>query len=229
MKTFADRLKFARKLRRMSQADLAQRAGVAQSTIGNIEAGRGQSARDLASIAAALEVEPIWLHLGRGQMPNEQNEDPIPRVDFRRGDSPRSFNIPLLDARASMGAGAALADYVDILQEVSANTVELRKRVSFSSPQNLRLLTAYGDSMAPTFSDGDILLIDVGIAELNVDAVYVLQRDDELYCKRIQRRPTGGYRMISDNPVYPPEDIDPDRDGFRVLARVVCVWNMRKL
>ena len=82
---------------------------------------------------------------------------------------------------------------------------------------------------APTFSDGDILLIDVGIAELNVDAVYVLQRDDELYCKRIQRRPTGGYRMISDNPVYPPEDIDPDRDGFRVLARVVCVWNMRKL
>lgn len=128
-----------------------------------------------------------------------------------------------------MGQGSPLSDHVNVLERVSANLPELRKRVTFSSPDNLRLLTGYGDSMAPTFSDGDILLIDVGVRELRMDAVYVLQRDDELYCKRIQRRPTGGFRMISDNHLYPPEDIDPERDGFTILARVVCVWNMRKL
>lgn len=137
--------------------------------------------------------------------------------------------VPLLESRASMGAGVPLSDHVNVLENVSANLPQLRRLVSFSSPTNLRLLTGYGDSMSPTFNDGDILLIDVGVSDLKLDAVYVLERHEQLFVKRIQRSARGGYRMISDNTVYPPEDIDPERDGFKVLARVVCVWNMRKL
>jgi phage repressor protein C with HTH and peptisase S24 domain len=137
--------------------------------------------------------------------------------------------IPLLDSVASMGSGVHLTDHVNVLDQVSANLPELRKRVSFSAPNNLRLLTGYGDSMTPTFADGDILLIDVGVTDIRVDAVYVLQRESELFCKRLQRLSSGGFRMISDNPLYSPEDIDIQRDRFVVLARVICVWNMRKL
>lgn len=141
----------------------------------------------------------------------------------------REILIPFLDSRASMGDGVPLVDHVNVVEMVAANLPELRSRVSFTAPGNLRLLTGYGDSMSPTFNDGDMLLIDVGVTDLKLDAVYVLERQDQLYVKRIQRRPTGALRMISDNPVYPPEDIDPKVDGFAVLARVLCVWNFRKL
>lgn len=141
----------------------------------------------------------------------------------------RDIQIPLLDSRASMGNGTPLTDHVNVVEMVTANLPELRARVSFSAPHNLRLLTGYGDSMSPTFNDGDVLLIDMGVTDLTLDAVYVMERHDQLYVKRIQRRTTGALRMISDNPVYPPEDIDPNRDGFDVRARVLCVWNFRKL
>lgn len=144
-------------------------------------------------------------------------------------EQPQELQIPLLDSRASMGDGTPLTDYVNVIEMVTANLAELRSRVNFSAPGNLRLLTGYGDSMSPTFNDGDVLLIDMGVNDLKIDAVYVMERHQQLYVKRIQRRTTGALRMISDNPLYPPEDIDPERDGFEVVARVLCVWNFRKL
>lgn len=159
--------------------------------------------------------------LGMGRLRARHTQD-VKKID-------REIQIPFLDSRASMGNGTPLTDYVNVVEMVTANLPELRTRVSFSAPHNLRLLTGYGDSMSPTFNDGDVLLIDMGVTDLTLDAVYVMERHDQLYVKRIQRRTTGALRMISDNPVYPPEDIDPNRDGFDVRARVLCVWNFRKL
>lgn len=138
--------------------------------------------------------------------------------------------IPLLDVRGSMGEGGGLLQHPPtVVEMVSANVHELRRRVSFSAPQNLRLITGYGDSMSPTFSDGDILLVDTGVTELKLDAVYTLQRDDELFIKRIQRLGDDRYLMISDNSLYRSVEIRPTEERYKVLARVVCVWNMRKL
>lgn len=143
----------------------------------------------------------------------------------------RNIDIPFLDSRASMGNGIALTDYVNVVEMVSANRDELAKRCTFTSPANLRLLTAYGNSMSPTFRDGDVLLVDTGMTELTVDHVYVLQRDDELFIKRITRNPVDRtlFVMSSDNRDHPPFEIRPERDGFKVLAKVVSVWNFREL
>ena len=45
---------------------LAKKAGVSQSTIGNLEAGLRESPRQLLEIAAALGVSPLWLKTGEG-------------------------------------------------------------------------------------------------------------------------------------------------------------------
>ena len=66
--TLAERLDYARRLRRMTQKQLAARCGLSQSTIGNLEAGTRKSARDILAIAQALEVSPQWLETGRGTM-----------------------------------------------------------------------------------------------------------------------------------------------------------------
>lgn len=66
--TLAGRLRSARKTRNLSQAALAERAGVRQSTVGNIESGARDGANSLALLAHALAVRYFWLRDGNGDM-----------------------------------------------------------------------------------------------------------------------------------------------------------------
>ena len=56
--TLPDRLKYFRQSRELTQGELAKKAGVAQSTVAQIESGRKDpSISTLKQIAAALDVE----------------------------------------------------------------------------------------------------------------------------------------------------------------------------
>ncbi|MBM2884882.1 helix-turn-helix transcriptional regulator [Chromobacterium phragmitis] len=68
MNTVGERLRFIRKQRKLSQAQLAQRAGVGTSTIGSLECGKSRSSTLLPQIAVAVRANPIWLASGKGQM-----------------------------------------------------------------------------------------------------------------------------------------------------------------
>lgn len=140
--------------------------------------------------------------------------------------------IPLFDVRASMGFGAHQPDHIEVVRHIAVSLPDLRRQASFSAPTNLSFITGYGNSMEPTFSDGDVLLVDEGVEQVKYDAVYVLERNRELFIKRIQRRPDGGWLMISDNKLYEPQVItlaDLEAGTFNVRGRVVLAWNARKL
>tara|TARA_R110002110_G_scaffold415835_1_gene657191 strand:- start:20086 stop:20754 length:669 start_codon:yes stop_codon:yes gene_type:complete len=138
--------------------------------------------------------------------------------------------IPRLDVSASMGAGLARTMHDDLVEEISVGKEWLRRNVNATAPGNLALITAYGDSMEGTFSDGDLLLVDRGVDDVKVDAVYVLALGDELFIKRLQRRPDGTMLMLSDNSKYPPYEIkNGDLGSFQVLGRVLLAWNARRL
>ena len=66
MNTLAERLIWAREQKGLTQAALAKQSGVTQSTIGNLESGLRQTARKIIDIAAALDVDPMWLANGQG-------------------------------------------------------------------------------------------------------------------------------------------------------------------
>lgn len=66
--TFAERLKTRRNELGFSQAQLAKKAGVSQSTIGMLEKGRRQEPRKLLAIAKALGVRAEWLESGVNPM-----------------------------------------------------------------------------------------------------------------------------------------------------------------
>ncbi len=72
LSTLGKRLAYARKLRGFPrQEDLAKRAGVTQSAIGNLEAETRQRPRNLLQIASALGVSAVWLEFGTGPMDAE--------------------------------------------------------------------------------------------------------------------------------------------------------------
>lgn len=64
--TLADRLKYARKLRDLTQKQLALAAKISQGAISNYETRLRASPRQLLKLAAALRVNPLWLAEGIG-------------------------------------------------------------------------------------------------------------------------------------------------------------------
>ena len=61
MNDFNSRVRLRRKELGLTQAQLAMRAGVPQSTIAQIENGRNKSSTSLLELAAALETTPEFL------------------------------------------------------------------------------------------------------------------------------------------------------------------------
>lgn len=66
MSEFKDRLKEARLEAKLSQEQLANLLGIAQSTIAAYETGERKTSRRITQIAGALGVETLWLATGRG-------------------------------------------------------------------------------------------------------------------------------------------------------------------
>lgn len=136
--------------------------------------------------------------------------------------------IPQLDVSASMGDGAFPVDHVETVRNISVSVSELRKQCTFSSPGNLAFITGYGDSMEPTYRDGDLLLVDRGVSAHKIDGVHVLILNQVLYIKTLQRTPDGNVWMISDNKKYQPYLITA-KDEVQIQGRVVLAWNARRL
>lgn len=139
-----------------------------------------------------------------------------------------SIVIPLLDVRASMGPGATMNTEEEVMQLVRLSRSWLRENIRGASASNLAIITGKGDSMSPTFEDGSTLLVDHSVNDIKVDGVYVIDRMGELFVKRMQRKLSGGYIMISDNPRFHPQEVD-DLTQLRILGKVLCEWTPRKV
>ena len=85
------------------------------------------------------------------------------------------------------------------------------------------MISASGDSMEPTISSDDILLVDRSINEIVYDSIYVVLINGELYVKRFQKTPSRTLLMISDNQKYKSFELKLE-DDIRVLGRVVYHW-----
>ena len=159
-------------------------------------------------------------------------EDSLPTSHDATGvvSNQESFVVPVLDVSASMGRGFLQPENDAIITRMTVTAAWIRRNVNVSRPECLALISAYGDSMEGTFNDGDLLLVDRCVNDIKIDAVYVLALNDELYIKRLQRRPDGSVLMISDNKKYEPYLIqNGEREKFQVLGRVLLAWNARKL
>ncbi|MEO2038863.1 MAG: helix-turn-helix transcriptional regulator [Martelella sp.] len=85
-----------------------------------------------------------------------------------------------------------------------------------------RVLNVHGDSMEPTIRHGDVLLVDTSIDHIKDNAIYVLTWDDSVFVKRVHKRLNGSLQLISDNALYPPEDIaKTDVAQLNIAGRVV--------
>lgn len=128
--------------------------------------------------------------------------------------------VPRLDIGASAGPGA-FADEESAQGHIAFDPRWLR-RLAAGDPGGLSLIRVSGDSMAPTLSDGDEILVDRGDGAARVrDGIYVLRVDELLMVKRLSLHPAARRVTVSsDNPAYPAwPDCDPA--AIRIVGRVL--------
>ncbi|WP_122588194.1 S24 family peptidase [Pseudomonas viridiflava] len=146
-------------------------------------------------------------------------------VDFSRpGQVGDEVWIAHYDVRAAMGGGQIPHEYPEMLQDIRVSPKHLREMgVTFKEHFHLKMITGWGQSMAPTIKDRDPLLVDITIREFTGDGIYLFSHDDMLYVKRLQKKGKDRFKMISDNKHHDPEDIRVE--DTHILARVLYVWN----
>lgn len=200
---------------------------IGTSSLHRVLKGEGGSRLEtLDKIAAFFDVSTDQLlqpDLGRS-VPSMRE----PATDYLPGFE--HISVPKLANSGSMGVGAdQLGDDV-VVGRLTLSPNWISKTLKpLTKMENLRFIHGYGDSMQPTFTDGDILLVDAGVNEIKVDGIYVLEANDRLYIKRVRQRLDGVFEISSDNPTVKTVD---ELDGSRpvhVKGRVVWLWNGKKI
>lgn len=127
--------------------------------------------------------------------------------------------LPVYDIRAQAGKGALAYDGEPTGWRIF--DLAFVKKVSRSPIEQLKVIEVAGDSMEPTLYKGDHVLIDLSNQAIAQPGLFVLRLDESLIVKRVQKLMRGErVRVMSDNPKYPPEEID-DPERLTVVGRVV--------
>lgn len=207
MKSLAITLKMLRESRNVSMEELANKAGVSKGIIGEIERDKTRSTvKTLNKIALALELTKEEKNkLDEAFLGREIKKDNI--IDQLK-DPIKMMSVPVY---SSVAAGLGFipdAEPIEhiLIPELSGDCIGAR---------------VSGDSMEPTFYNGDIVIfkkdIEVGLGEIGI---FQNKNTGEALVKRLKKK-NGVYVLESDNHIFP--DIEIKSNEIVCCGKVVNV------
>jgi phage repressor protein C with HTH and peptisase S24 domain len=215
-----DRIEWAR-LRyspAISQAELARRVGMKQSTLNGLIKGSSRSTTFLPQLARELGTTAAFL----------QGETDDPSIDALPAPSPASIAeqldsvlVPFYDAPHDMGDGA----YFDftVTPELMPFSRKWLRGKGVSSFDRLALLPGRGRSMEPTIHDGDVLLVDKGQIEVReANQIWAFAYGETGMIKRLMPKPDGNFLVTSDNATVAPP-FEASRIDIHIEGRIAAI------
>ncbi len=200
----------------------ARDAGISDKSLREYMAAKTEPSRiALVGIASAGNVSVQWLATGYGkkELAHETTPgSPLVDEDF--------VMVPRYDVHGSAGHGAVIhseqvVDYLAFRSDWVRNALGVAHK-------DLVLISVKGDSMEPTLSNGDLILVDISEQHVEDSAIYVLKNLDRLLVKRLQHKLDGTVVVKCDNRRYDSETYSPETASALVIVGRV-VWAGRKL
>ena len=184
---------------------LSQPLGLSSAVVGGYKKRDSVPLEQCIKIAEMTGVDLNWLIMGKGTAPDGTvtvREDVF-------------VKIPCFDIEASAGNGSTF-DLEHIIDEVMFSRVWMHAQGLFQ--KDLVCIQVKGDSMAGLLEDGDTVLVNT--ARKHGDGVFVIRIGEQVRIKRLQWLSDGHVKLISENPAYENELIDPKQlgDTFQVLG-----------
>lgn len=143
----------------------------------------------------------------------------------KKENSTEIISIPYLE-NTYAAAGYGAINYDEAPHPMSFDKNFLQSHFGLVSFTNLHIINAIGNSMEPTFKEGELLMINPFENEnmyIKDGGIYVISCNSSVLVKRINHNPISGkVTLISDNKEY--DDIPIEKDEFelcKIIGRVV--------
>lgn len=214
--SFAKRLKMLMDERNLSNADLSKLVGVTRATVKFWVDGKTLQLKydDASALASLFNVNVDWLMTGEGdrQIENNPNTVTIRKVNLKG----------LCGKYPQVTAPVEVSDESELVDTIEAGAKWFFNNFPHYSPDDVKIVTATGDSMEPLISEGDLVFIDRKSNVCDRDGIYFLYLDGQYFIKRVQRSIGKKLILISENQKYRDIEIESDSQvEFFTIGRVI--------
>lgn len=205
MATLGENLKKIRKAKKMTQKDLAQKSGVKQSVISDLETGNAKTTGSILELAAALGVSAEELKKGLVDNTTLSNVETV-----------RPKMAPVLSW--------VQAGVFTNVQAVDMNQIEEWLPLP-DACDDCFYLKVQGLSNFPTFQEGDYILVDpcVQFDDMQSGDMVVVRKFDDATFKKLVIETDGTKYLQALNPEFKPNIIRLDEDCIFVGEVVDCI------
>lgn len=206
MTTLGENLKKIRKAKKMTQKELAQKSGVKQSVISDLETGNAKSTGSILELANALGVTAEELRKGVFDEASLTNVAPV---------------VPRMAPVLSWVQAGTMTN----VQAVDMSQVEEWLPIPDGDCEKCFYLKVQGLSNYPEFHEGDYILVDptLPFSDMNSGDIIVVRKFDDATFKRLVIEPDGTKYLQAINPEFKPNIILLDQDCEFVGEVVDCI------
>lgn len=239
-----DRIKLARKQAKLTQKELADKIGITQPSLSELETGKSHSTSFIASIAQACHVDPLWLETGQSRstllavneapahyaVNEKENETdptllthpdmlPISTWDDKTPLNNDDVEVPFMrEVELAAGNGKYALEESHAKTKLRFGKSTLRSRGI--NPNNIVCVMVKGNSMEPVILDGSTVGVDTGNTTIVDGKIYAIALDKELLrVKLLYRLPNGQVRLRSFNRDEYEDEIYSLED-IKIIGRV---------
>lgn len=206
----------------MSQAAFAEKLGVHKNSLGNYERENRTPDAGFLTKLIANGYDCNWLLTGVGEPKLQKGVQKQQNDEKQSSSFAEDFAlIPCYDVQVAAGHGSIAGDEAPT-RDLAFSRKWLRSR-GFNET-DLALVFAKGDSMEPTISDNETVMVDTSEKKLRDGHIYVIRNGDHLLVKRVQTLWNDGVQLLSDNKEYPPQEIrSAELGSLEVIGKVIWV------
>jgi len=227
--SFGDKIRVARKRKKITQNRLAELTGISRSSIAHYENDLYKPDLEKVSIIAkALEIsEQDLFDASKKEEIAKQEIESHPEKYLGLMPKIQSMENMMCLPFITIGVGAKAIVNIELIE-----SIYLPKEIfplSFD-PKHIVAGKVLGDSMEPKYFENDIVFFDMvdGRDILLHDGIYLVRYGDIVQIQTIQFLGNSDIRMISFNNMYPP--VQPVKDlgvDWEILGKPIMHWNIK--
>jgi phage repressor protein C with HTH and peptisase S24 domain len=186
--------------------DVATALNIPQATFATMKKRNSIPYEEILEFCALKKISVNWLFFDQA-------------VDMLKAETEKFFQVRYFsDVRASAGGGADGFDE-EVCETISIDEKLMHNMVGMGNT-DLEAIHVTGESMEPTLQDGSIVFIDRTQTNINRDGIFIASTvTSGLFIKRIRQKADGMVELLSENPLYPPESIQPNE--ITIVGKVV--------
>lgn len=197
-----------------TQKDFAKKFNIAYGTLQSYEYGETEpKLKFLENLSKYFKIPMSYFYSDVANVSPIDEKSVVTPQNFKM--SQDNISIPFFEnVYASAGSGYINDENPPKTLEFSKSFI--RDYLGTTEFSRLHIIKSKGDSMEPTIPKNALLFIRLG--DVKEGQICVARIEDELYVKRLQKRPV--VKLISDNSDYDPITLQPD-ENFEIIGCVI--------